>query len=50
MPLTKTGKKVKRAMKKIYGKKGEEVFYASINKNKKGTKKWHKKKRLNKVK
>jgi hypothetical protein len=32
-----------RNMKKEYGsKKGEEVFYASINKKKKGTEKWHK--------
>jgi hypothetical protein len=44
MPLTKKGKKIKKAMKKTYGeKKGEEVFYASINKGKvKGA---HKKKR-----
>lgn len=42
MPLTKSGKKVMRNMKKEYGsKKGEEVFYASINKKKKGTSKWH---------
>ncbi len=33
MPLTKKGKKVKRAMARTYGaKKGERVFYASINK------------------
>ncbi len=33
MPLTKTGKKVKKAMEKEYGpKKGGAVFYASINK------------------
>ena len=33
MPLTKKGKKVKKAMKKTYGsKKGERVFYASKNK------------------
>lgn len=33
MPLTKKGKKIKRAMKKHYGKKrGEQVFYASQNK------------------
>jgi hypothetical protein len=33
--LTKKGKKVLRSMKKSYGKKkGEEVFYASINKGK----------------
>jgi hypothetical protein len=33
MPLTKTGKKVLRSMRKEYGKKkGTGVFYASINK------------------
>jgi hypothetical protein len=33
MPLTKKGKKIKRAMTSHYGKKkGSEVFYASINK------------------
>lgn len=33
MPLTKKGRKIKRAMKKEYGeKKGEQVFYASQNK------------------
>lgn len=33
MPLTKKGNKILAAMKKKYGaKKGEEVFYASINK------------------
>jgi len=33
MPLTKKGKKIKAAMAKEYGpKKGEKVFYASINK------------------
>ena len=32
MPLTSKGKKIKRAMQKEYGsKKGESVFYASIN-------------------
>ena len=35
MPLTAKGKKVLSAMKKEYGaKKGEQVFYASINKGK----------------
>lgn len=35
MPLTKTGKKVLRSMRKEYGKKkGQQVFYASINKGK----------------
>jgi len=33
MPLTKKGRKIKRAMKEEYGKeKGEQVFYASQNK------------------
>lgn len=33
MPLTKKGKKIKRAMEKQYGKKkGKQVFYASENK------------------
>jgi hypothetical protein len=51
MPLTKTGKKVKRSMTKTYGaKKGEEVFYASINAKKKGSSKWHGKKAKKKVK
>ncbi len=46
MPITKAGKKILRKMKKEYGeKKGENVFYASINKNKKRTKKWHRKRR-----
>lgn len=32
MPLTKKGRKIKRAMAKTYGKKkAEKVFYASIN-------------------
>lgn len=35
MPLTKKGRKIKRKMSKTYGKKkGEQVFYASINKGK----------------
>lgn len=35
MPLTKKGKKIKGAMDKEYGKKkGDSVFYASINKGK----------------
>lgn len=35
MPLTKKGKKIKRAMEKNYGKKkGDQVFYASENKGK----------------
>ena len=36
MPLTKKGKKIKASMKKQYGKKrGERVFYASVNNKKK---------------
>jgi hypothetical protein len=32
MPMTKKGKKIKRAMQEQYGKKkGEQVFYASQN-------------------
>lgn len=44
MPLTKKGRKIKRAMTKTYGKKrGTRVFYAS---QKKGTiKGTHKKRR-----
>lgn len=35
MPLTKKGKKILASMKKQYGsKKGESVFYKSINKGK----------------
>ena len=33
MPLTKKGRKIKRAMEREYGKrKGARVFYASANK------------------
>ena len=41
MPLNKKGKKIMTSMKKQYGKKrGEQVFYASLNKKKiKGVKK-----------
>jgi hypothetical protein len=41
MPLSKKGKKIKRAMQEQYGKeKGEQVFYSSQNKgNIKGTEK-----------
>ena len=43
MPLTKSGEKALREMKKTYGaKRGKEVFYASINAKKKGSKSWHK--------
>jgi hypothetical protein len=42
MPLTDEGEKVLAAMKAEYGpKKGEEVFYASINAGKPGSKDWH---------
>lgn len=35
MPLTKKGEKMLAAMKEQYGsKKGEEVFYATMNKGK----------------
>ena len=35
MPLTKKGRKIKRAMEDEYGyKKGEQVFYASVNSGK----------------
>jgi hypothetical protein len=41
-PITKTGTKVMEAMQREYGaKKGKSVFYASINKGKKGSSKWH---------
>jgi len=43
MPLTKSGQTVLGNMKKEYGeKKGEDVFYASINKGKAGSSEWHK--------
>ena len=47
MPLTKKGRKIKKAMEKEYGKKkGEQVFYASQNKGTiKGT---HKKRKRSK--
>ena len=33
MPLTRKGAKVRRAMRKTYGKKkGDQVFHASVNK------------------
>lgn len=45
MPLTKSGSNVMRNMKSEYGSdKGERVFYASINKGKPGSEKWHGKK------
>lgn len=50
MPRTKTGEKVLKNMKKQYGskEKAEEVFYASINKGKPGSEKWHTKKKPSK--
>jgi len=42
MPLTDTGKRVLARMRKTYGKKkGKSVFYASMNKHKPGSEKWH---------
>jgi len=42
MPLSKKGEEVMANMTKEYGdKKGKSVFYASINKGKKGSDKWH---------
>ena len=45
MPLTKKGQEVLASMRRTYGqKKGESVFYASINKGKvKGAEKGKKK-------
>ncbi|MGB4188500.1 MAG: hypothetical protein WBJ58_00875 [Syntrophales bacterium] len=46
MPLTKTGKKVKKEMVKRYGKKKDEaIFYASKRKGIPGSKKWVKRKK-----
>jgi len=43
MPLSGSGKKVLKNMKKQYGaKKGKQVFYASMNKGIEGSAKWHK--------
>lgn len=45
MPLTKSGQSVLGSMKRQYGeKKGKQVFYASINKDKTGSGQWHKNK------
>ena len=42
MPLTRSGNRVLQNMEKEYGKKkGKSVFYASINKGKQGSVKWH---------
>ena len=46
MPETAAGRKVMSSMKKQYGEdKGERVFYASINKGKPGSEKWHRKRK-----
>lgn len=42
MPLTSTGSKVLAKMRARYGhKKGTSVFYASINKGRAGSTRWH---------
>jgi len=43
MPLSVKGKNVLRSMIEQYGskKRGEQVFYASINKKVPGSEKWH---------
>jgi len=42
MPLTSSGQKVLSSMRGQYGpEKGTRVFYASINKGKPGSSKWH---------
>ncbi len=42
MPLTPKGKQTLAKFKKKYGaKKGKQVMYASINKNKPGSAAWH---------
>lgn len=52
MPLTKTGNAILNKMERPpseggYGKKeGKSVFYASINKGKAGSSKWHGKKKI----
>jgi hypothetical protein len=49
MPLTASGNKVMSNMTKEYGpEKGKSVFYASINKGKPGSSKWHKGKKAGK--
>jgi len=41
-PLTKKGKKVRKAMEEEYGKKkGKQVLYASMNKGNPGSSSWH---------
>jgi len=49
MPKTKIGESVLDSMTKQYGsKKGKKVFYASINKKKKGMDKMHMMKQMKK--
>ena len=45
MPLTTEGESVLESMEETYPskKKAKSVFYASINKGKSGSRKWHKK-------
>jgi hypothetical protein len=45
MPLTEAGEKVIKNMRKQYGDRAEDVFYASVNANKPGSDKWHKKRK-----
>jgi hypothetical protein len=43
MPLTRSGKRVIKGLKKNYGEeKGKSIFYAMINTGKPGSQKWHK--------
>lgn len=43
MPLTRKGKEILADYRKRYGKyKGEDYFYATMNKNSQRTRKWHK--------
>jgi hypothetical protein len=48
MPLTTVGEQVMANMRKQYGDKADEVFYASINAGKPGAEKWHKKRTMGK--
>jgi len=49
MPLTESGSKVMRSMQSQYGEeKGERVFYASMNKGKPGSSKWHRSRKAGK--
>lgn len=51
MPLTASGKRILAKFKKTYGaKKGKQVFYASISEKKKGSTKWHAKRKKRKKK